>query len=367
MLKKFAVTNFKSFKDRIELDLSRHKSYEFNDFAIQNGIIKDGIIYGPNGSGKSNFGYAVFDIVGHLSQNTFNRRVYENSTFACNPNTLMKFEYTFDFNGQNVEYSYTENSKVQLVDESLYVDGVQIFSKNKDGLEIRKDEFPMTEETVSALASNANSIPIVNYLVSSYPLDSDHYLNSLKRFVDSMLWFRCLEDRGFIGLQNHVTNIDEFVIDNNLMDDLSLFLTEVSGQKYTFSRPMKGEKLLFCIIDGNRIPFASIMSTGTSSLYLLYYWLKNLDSALFVFIDEFDAFYHYRLSLSVCKKLFEREKTQVLLTSHNTYLMTNDLLRPDCNFILNNNEIKALCDCTEKELRWGHNIEKMYRGGAFDL
>ena len=47
------------------------------------------------------------------------------------------------------------------------------------------------------------------------------------------------------------------------MDDLSLFLTEVSGQKYTFSRPMKGEKLLFCIIDGNRIPFASIIASIT--------------------------------------------------------------------------------------------------------
>jgi hypothetical protein len=53
------------------------------------------------------------------------------------------------------------------------------------------------------------------------------------------------------------------------------------------------------------------------------------------------------------------------LSTHNTYLMTNDLLRPDCNFILNNNQIKSLRDCTEKDLRFGHNIEKLYRGGAF--
>ena len=42
--------------------------------------------------------------------------------------------------------------------------------------------------------------------------------------------------------------------------------------------------------------------------------------------------------------------------------MTNDLLRPDCNFILNENKIKPLCDCTDKELRFGHNIEKLFRG-----
>ena len=86
--------------------------------------------------------------------------------------------------------------------------------------------------------------------------------------------------------------------------------------------------------------------------------------ASFVFIDEFDAFYHFRLSYEVCKQLFKLN-CQVFTTSHNTFLMTNELLRPDCNFIIANNKIKALVDCTEKELRWGHNIEKIYRAGAF--
>ena len=57
------------------------------------------------------------------------------------------------------------------------------------------------------------------------------------------------------------------------------------------------------------------------------------------------------------KTLFRRD-CQVFLSSHNTSLMANELLRPDCNFILNSNRIKPLCDCTEKELRFGHNTEK---------
>ena len=55
------------------------------------------------------------------------------------------------------------------------------------------------------------------------------------------------------------------------------------------------------------------------------------------------------------------------MSSHNTYLMTNELLRPDCNFIINGNKIKSLSECTDKELRFGHNIEKLYRGKAFDI
>ena len=58
---------------------------------------------------------------------------------------------------------------------------------------------------------------------------------------------------------------------------------------------------------------------------------------------------------------------QAFTSSHNTYLMTNELLRPDCNFILQDNKIKPLSECTDKELRLGHNIEKMFRGNAFEI
>lgn len=50
----------------------------------------------------------------------------------------------------------------------------------------------------------------------------------------------------------------------------------------------------------------------------------------------------------------------------NTFLMTNDLLRPDCNFVMKDNEVRPICDRTDKDLRLGHNIEKLYRGGAFE-
>ena len=86
----------------------------------------------------------------------------------------------------------------------------------------------------------------------------------------------------------------------------------------------------------------------------------------FVYVDEFDAFYHYQLSYEVCKRLFGM-KGQIFLSSHNTTLMTNDLLRPDCYFVLKNNKIKSLDKCTEKELAEANNLERLYRGGAFTL
>ena len=110
----------------------------------------------------------------------------------------------------------------------------------------------------------------------------------------------------------------------------------------------------------------AIISTGTKALELLYFWMQRMGQAKFVFIDEFDAFYHFKLSFEVCKILFNKD-CQVFTSSHNTYLMTKDLLRPDCNFILQNNKIKSFQACTDKELRFGHNIEKIYKAGAFHV
>ena len=48
------------------------------------------------------------------------------------------------------------------------------------------------------------------------------------------------------------------------------------------------------------------------------------------------------------------------MTSHNTNLMTNRLMRPDCMFILSRKgTLTALCNATLRELREGHNLEKM--------
>ena len=91
-----------------------------------------------------------------------------------------------------------------------------------------------------------------------------------------------------------------------------------------------------------------------------------MEKASFVFIDEFDAFYHYELSESVQKRLRRITGVQVFTTTHNTDLMSNDLLRPDCYFILKDNKIKAISELTEKELRLAHNLQKMYKAGAFN-
>lgn len=364
MLIKFAVTNYRGFANRIEWDLSNPANYEFNAHVIKDGIIKNGIIYGPNGSGKTNFSLALFDIENHLSPKWKKADYYLNFIYAGKKDGTVDFEYTFRFGNKVVEYVYSKNSSGVLVAEALDVDGNKIFERKDGSFRIDKQQFPMEETIERSLGSNANNVSIINFLLTSYPLSGDHYLMELSKFVNSMLWFRNLDIREFIGLETNVTALNEFIITHDLVVDFSDFLQEVSGQKFQFIVHNPTDKQILCNIDGNEVPFNLIASTGTQSLLLLYFWMKRMCEASFVFIDEFDAFYHFRLAFEVCKRLFKMD-CQIFTSSHNTYLMTNELLRPDCNFILNENKIKPLNECTEKELRFGHNIEKLFRGGTF--
>lgn len=364
MITKFAVKNYRGFAERIEWDLSHPSSYSFNTFAIKDGIIKNGIIYGPNGSGKSNLALALFDLILHLTQKTKNPHQVDTVVNVYHPDELVSFEYTFRFEQNVVEYYYSKSLN-GLEKETVYLDGKTVFSLENNNLSIEDPEFPMTDENKKQLANSSNRVSVLGYLWSVYPLSSEHPLMKMKEFVEGMLLFWNHEERGFAGLDENTSYIEEYIIANNLVDDFSEFLKSVSGQNIKFKAARKGDKQLICDM-GAGVPFSKIRSTGTSSLTLLYFWMQKMSRATFVMIDEFDAFYHYDLSFKVCQKLFGFSN-QIFVTSHNTYLMSNDLLRPDCNFIINKNMIKPLSLCTEKELRWGNNIEKMYRGNAFEV
>lgn len=364
MLAKFAVKNYRGFAEKIEWDLSHPSNYEFNPFAVKDGIIKNGIIYGPNGSGKTNFGLAVFDIVNHLTQKEKERDYNLNFAYAGNQNSPVEFYYEFRFRNSRVNYSYKKNYNAELLSEQLAVNDKVIFVRDGNDLVINK--YDIEPYRHDEYVNNANKVSIVSALLSTYPIKEDDPLLIMKQFADKMLWFKNLEEDRYVGLRNGSADVEEYIIKNGLIADFEDFLSEVSKQHFTFDKQYAGhERLLWCLIDNVRIPFDIIRSTGTRALEFLFYWITKIDSISLIFIDEFDAFYHYEIAFNLCKKLFGND-CQLFLTSHNTFLMTNDLLRPDCNFILNRNTIKPLCDCTEKELRWGHNIEKLYRGGAFD-
>lgn len=367
MLVKFAVKNYRGFADRIEWDLSHPSNYAFNESAVKDGTVKNGIIYGPNGSGKSNLALAVFDIANHLSHKWKKPDYYLNFAHAANANSPVEFEYTFKFGTSVVEYTYSKIIDIypKILRERLVVDGVEMLYK--DGVDIRfSADFSLSDTAVESLRESVNSVSMIGFLIMTLPLPAGHTLLKVRTFVENMLFFRSLDNKEFIGLKEGGSNIEEYLINNSLVSEFAVFLREVSGQEFVFADPIPGDKMLFCVFNGNKIPFVQVASTGTLNLELQFFWLCEMKNASFVFVDEFDAFYHHELSYAICKKLFKGDE-QVFVSTHDTFLFTNDMLRPDCFFLLDKGKVDSVNNLTDKELRFGHNLEKLYRGGAFRL
>jgi AAA15 family ATPase/GTPase len=190
-----------------------------------------------------------------------------------------------------------------------------------------------------------------------------------------MLFFRNLDDRLYAGYEVGGHQLFDEIIRKNHFDDFKSFLTDAEVPANIIPVKMGSQTRVFFKYETiqkkkSLIDFFDNCSTGMKSLTVLFYWLQNAISnenpPSFIFIDEFDAFYHQRLSEYVINIIKRINDCQFILTTHDTGVMSNDITRPDCLFLMYKNKIKSLSSLTDKELRFAHNIEKMYRAGAFD-
>lgn len=225
MLTRFVVKNYRGFADNVEWNLAHPCSYSFNTDAIKNGIVKNGVIYGPNGSGKSNLGLAIFDIANHLSHNWKKPDYYLNYASAYEYSRPVDFEYVFKFGEDIISYRYSKvarDLKGIIVKEQLLLNEEELLYKDTNTLRLNK-EFALTDAAIDNLKNSANNISIVNYLLSVAPFPEGHALLKLRSFVENMLFFRSLDNREFIGLKEGGSNIEEYIINNNLTEDFSNF------------------------------------------------------------------------------------------------------------------------------------------------
>ncbi len=374
MLKTFSVENFRAFSNKVTIDFAAVGNYAFNKECLRNGIVKTAIMYGKNAGGKSSLAYALVDIVSNLTDNNANSlKINSNYLNLVSGKNVAIFEYCFCFRGKDVVYTYKKTNVKAIVYEKLVIDGKTVVEY--DRLSNQK-EMVLTLAGTESLNRDLSQIQIsyLKYIRANAVLEKNietDLFNDFISFVDKMLLFWSLEDRSFIGYdQQPCTNLTEKIVEDGLFDELKQFFKAAGFTENLIVVPRENNsKVLYIKFDnGKIIPFSLAASTGMNSLLLFYFWIRDLQniekSPSFICIDEFDAFYHFELSKFVVEKLKE-SNVQVLFTTHNTSLLTNDLLRPDCYYICSKDEIVNAHNATEKELREGHNLEKLYRGGTF--
>lgn len=369
MLKRFAVRNYRGFREKLVWDLSQAGNYQFNTHAIKDGIIKNGVIYGTNGSGKSNLGMAVVDIVQHLSNRGHYPDYYDNYLYGgASGDTLVVFHYTFQLGKEVLDYKYTKDKSGNLQVEELLVNNKRVLFKDVHEI-FFTSEFTITDEAKRMVHESQNNLSLINYIRSNVPLEEGHYIMRLVNFVDGMEYYNTLRMQYGMSSDFTMKEVEKLIIKYDFVSGYQNFLLDVSGQRVKFVPPKEGDEDLYCLINNQPVLWKKIASQGTKALTMLYLRFRTMPitGMRLMILDEFDAFYHHDLSYNVCQPMFGLDNIQVFMTTHHTSIMTNDLLRPDCYFVIDGKEIKPINKMTKQELRQAHNLEKMYRGNAFSL
>ena len=374
MLKRFSVKNFKAFEDKVTLDLSSIGNYEFNKECISNGICKTALLYGKNASGKSSLCFALFDIVEVLTDKYVCHDVYKPYKHILHQDEATKFEYEFKFDNNEVIYKYSKSDQSTLISEELIINQKQIFSYKKD---LVAQDIAVNLEGAETLKVSSDKLNIsLCRFIKNNALLKNNLENSIFQkffeFVENMLMIWSFDQSCFIGYKNSPKdNLVKKIIENRNFEKLQQFFLEAGfTDKLTYKKNSLGEYNLFIQYDDKCLDFNDAASNGMKALLLIYYYLENKlnqdKRPSFVCIDNFDAFFSFVLSYFIVNQLKDCN-TQALLTTYNTSNFSNDLLRPDCYFLCSKTKIVNANNATDKEIRRGHNLEKLYRGGAFSF
>lgn len=371
MFKSFSVENYKNFLDPIKFDFTQVGKYKFNEDCLSQGYLGKALIYGRNGTGKTNLGKAMIDIYKLL----FSLRSHPNQEWILNAQSekeTVLFTYEFQYGNDEVKYEYKKDGEDHLLAERLMLNGKEIFAlslkdKRIDANKLVKLGVKKTNVNSYLEALNENeeefNLSFLRWLMNNTAFSSKSILNQLKSEVWRMKYVRTSE------LRTRSMKIRYRSLFEQFYKELEDFLNQmgVSCKLKVIEDPLQGEKKLF--FDFKKpIPFFENASSGTLALtdfFCRFY--SSLQNTSFLFLDEFDAFFHYEMSEKFFQYLKERyPDIQIIFTTHNTDLMSNALLRPDCIFILSTEgKLTSLDHATERELREGHNLEKMYRSGEF--
>lgn len=380
MLKKFVVKNYKNFKDEITIDFENIAGYQFNMDCLSEGIIGKMLIYGRNATGKTNLGKALLDI----GLTMFGGTRYAGNGIFLNADSIEDaavFQYEFRFGDVDLGYKYSRLSNQELRDEELFIDGKSIFKCNFSSQKYNFDHLNYIDAETANIDRYLQSLevgeddeisepklPFLRWLISNVALKNDSALIQLANYVRRMMMITVGNGMRYrFGRMNE--GFYESLENPERLKDFEDFLNAMGIEcKLILKKLPDGQRELYFAHE-QLVPFYENASSGTLALAELYRRLipKVWDASL-IYLDEFDAFYHYEMAENVIR-FFKHKypKCQMIMTSHNTNLMTNRIMRPDCLFILSRKgTLTALCNATERELREGHNLEKMYISGEFE-
>lgn len=380
-LQEFSFGNFRSFKEINTLNLSaakiksKHVSIDKKNIIKGNNIenisfLKSKAIYGANASGKSNVINAFltfFRIIRNsvkddkalnmidsfrLSTETENEPSFFQIIFW---DKNVKYRYGFELDDKSIfsEWLYgkpnerelcyfiRDGKKITELDKTNFSEGNRIktllFDENSDDNEVFRDN-SLFLSTLASFGFAKLSKQLIKSMTSSYIISGlghqgmYQYAGESLNDDDKKKYILDFLKYGDIGIED-LNTIE--ISPNNFTDDLDIDVKKDSDKSkkrklLISSRKKYDENKKF--IENEQFYFSLHESEGTKKLFelspFIYQALKEQKT---IIIDEFDARFHPLLTKKILELFNSKENkgAQLIFTTHDTNLLSSDILRRD--------------------------------------
>jgi len=419
MIIRFSVENFLSVRDEQTLSLvasNREKQHPENvqvvDIPGLKGIdlLKSVVIYGANASGKTNVIQAM-DFMRSTVLKSFDLK--PDAKFPLSPFRLDRsledtpscFEMTFLLNGIRHEYFFSilrDRVTEEWLDSYPKRQRIRWFSRSWNGNGYDWEYSPK-EKDLADLESKTrpNALTVSTATQFAHPMLTQvfRWFESIK-FIEKGIFFDVTQNLIYEGKSTEIIN--QIIREA----DLGINSVQVSKQekmqeedmeegrkkKDAFKQIEQALKILdetfeFQFVEmplmtefmhqdantGEKIPFVIFReSEGTQRLYsLLGPWILALQNGQTVCIDEIDLSLHPLLSRRLIKMFHDSDwnsnGAQLIMTTHDTTLLDQDLFRRDQIWFTEKNQSGAteLYPLTDYHPRTTEPIQKGYMSGRY--
>ncbi len=413
VLIEFSVANFRSIKERQTFSMVASKSKElvdthtFNASLAMGGsvirLLRSAAIYGANAAGKTNLLLAIqaMEEIVVKSASEHNRGVLlPVMPFMLDAKTRNSpSEFELHFIVENVRYQYGFSAtKKRIMEEWLIAyphNRAQRWFDRKwlsgsQGYQWEFGAFLSGEKNIWKKATRNNAL----FLSVAVQLNSQQLRPLYDWFSESMFLSGTQRWNSSLNFPSDDEEVKRKVLDflkaaDSGIDDLILrkvnleengFLKDLPEQiKQTIFKTMEDEKIYKTAaihLDTDSKPIEldfDIESSGTKKIfYYSSYWIDALEKGCVVFIDEFSDRLHFEL-VKFLIKLFSSDQTnpynaQLILTTHETSLLNQKLVRRDQIWFCEKNENGAteVYPLTDFRPRKGReNLEQGYLSGVY--
>ena len=376
MLTKITLDNFKSFKNKTTIDLTKTNYTILPQNVAEGGVLKGCIFVGANASGKSTVILGVKLLLDFL----FSERNLNSGIFLCMFGDSPRYSLSYEFmiEKKTVKYSFEVDASKNMISEKLWFDGALMLERmglsaksyiaEADG--VNYDETDVGKDTLFLRTLYFNTKFASNPVLSAW---MDYLKNSIyiNMFAKTIISYGKAEvsvarylDKG--GCESINRFFDEYNFEQNIEYEHS----SKGGRVRLVVGDDDSEKGIFFKRKGIEvpIPFAEESLGNQNLLRILPAFLNVIQNGGMLLIDEFSSGFHNELENLMVRYFMEKaDRAQMLFVSHSTNLLSNSILRPDQEYSVefqneNGSSVKRF---SSEQPRSAQNIEKMYVSGVF--